>query len=57
MNEAETRAEHIDPALEGGGLGCCGGEPHPSRGDYTRPNHGRREAWRAGGRRLCADVP
>jgi type I restriction enzyme R subunit len=21
MNEAETRAEHIDPALKGGGLG------------------------------------
>jgi hypothetical protein len=31
MNEAETRAEHIDPAhIESGGLGRGRGQPHPA---------------------------
>ena len=39
MNEAETRAEHIDPALEGGGLGRGRRQPHPARiPDHARPH-------------------
>jgi hypothetical protein len=30
MNEAETRAEHIDPQLAGGRLGRAGRQPHSS---------------------------
>jgi hypothetical protein len=29
MNEAETRAEHIDHALKAAGLGCHEGHQHP----------------------------
>ena len=52
MNEAETRAEYIDPALEGGRLGRGRRQPHPARiSHHARPHrrHGRR------GKPLIAD--
>jgi hypothetical protein len=40
MNEAETRAEHIDPA-SAPQAGACRGQPHPPRvSDYARSTRG-----------------
>ena len=57
MNEAETRAEHIDPALEGGGLGRGRGQPHPARiSDHAGPHRRTWAARQATDRRLCAGL-
>ena len=53
MNEAETRAEHIDPALEGGGLGRGRRQPHPARvPDHAWPPRRPRAARQGAHRRL-----
>ncbi len=41
MNEAETRAEHIAPALKAAGWGVVDGSKGPARGDRQAPvlNH------------------
>ena len=57
MNEAETRAEHIDPALESRRLGRGRGQPHPARiPDHAGPPRRPRPARQAAHRRLRAGL-
>ena len=46
MNEAETRAEHIDPALKAAGPRRGGRQSHPAGvQDHAGPHRGQRQAW------------
>ena len=58
VNEAETRAEHIDPALDGGRLGRRRGQPHPARvPDHAGPHRRPRPPRQAAHRRLRPRPP
>ena len=48
MNEAETRAELIEPALRGAGWGVVADSRDPPRDDLSRPHRRRRTARQAG---------
>lgn len=56
MNETETRAEHVDPALKTAGWGMVEGSRIRRVSKYPRPHRGTWQAGQGADGRLCDEI-